>query len=61
MKMGERIVAFQKNRAMLAWALIYLMDLVHQAKIIHNDLTLSNILLHFPEDNVHTVYIGVCD
>ena len=61
MKTGERIVAFRKNRAMLAWALIYLMDLVHQAKIIHNDLTPSNILLHFPEDNVHAVYIGVCD
>jgi hypothetical protein len=57
----ERIVAFRKNRAMLAWALIYVMDLVHKAKIIHNDLTPSNILLHFPPDNVQSVYIGVCD
>ena len=58
---GERIVAFRKNRAMLAWSLIYVMDLVHQAKITHNDLTPSNILLHFPPHQVETAYIGVCD
>ena len=57
----ERIVAFRKNRAMLAWALIYVMDLVHKAKIIHNDLTPSNILLHFPPHQVEKAYIGVCD
>jgi len=57
----ERIVAFRRNRAMLAWGLIYVMALVHKAKIIHNDLTPSNILLHFPPDNVQRVYIGVCD
>ena len=48
----QRIVAYRKNRAMLAWALIYIMDLVHKAKIIHNDLTPSNVLLYFPPDDV---------
>lgn len=61
MEESERIVAFRKNRAMLAWALIYVMDLVHKAKIIHNDLSPSNILLHFPPHQVETAYIGVCD
>ena len=31
------------------------MDLVHKAKIIHNDLTPSNILLYFPPDHVQSV------
>ncbi len=46
---------------MLAWALIYVMDLVHKAKIIHNDLMSSNILLHFPPHQAENAYIGVCD
>ena len=57
----RRIVAFRKNRAMLARALIYIMGLVHKAKIIHNNLTPSNVLLHFPPDDVQSAYIGVCN
>ena len=57
----QRIVEYRKNRAMLAWALIYVMDIVHRAKIIHNDLTPSNVLLHFPANDVEKVYIGVSD
>lgn len=57
----QKIVAFRKNRAMLAWGLIYVMDLVQKAKILHNDLSPSNVLLHFPPENVDVAYIGVCD
>jgi hypothetical protein len=57
----QRIVAYRKNRGMLAWSLIYVMDLVHKAKILHNDLTPSNILLHFPAHDKDKAYIGVCD
>ena len=57
----QKIVAFRKNSAMLAWGLIYVMHMVHKAKIIHNDLTPSNILLHFPPNDKEAVYIGVCD
>ena len=46
---------------MLAWSLIYVMDIVHKAEILHNDLTPSNILLHFPPHDKNKVYIGVCD
>ena len=61
MPMLERIVAYRENRPMLASALIYIMHLVHKAKITHNDLTENNILLHFPPNDVKIVYIGVCD
>ena len=57
----QRIVAYRKNRGMLAWSLIYVMDIVHKAEILHNDLTPSNILLHFPPHDKNKVYIGVCD
>lgn len=56
-----RLVAYRHNRTKLAWALIYLMDLVHKSKVLHNDLSPSNIMFHFPEDNDKAVFIGICD
>jgi serine/threonine protein kinase len=41
--------------------LIITMARVHKSKILHNDISPSNILLHFPPDHVDRVYIGVCD
>jgi serine/threonine protein kinase len=29
--------------------------------ILHNDLSPSNIMLHFPLEKLENVYIGVCD
>jgi serine/threonine protein kinase len=42
-------------------SLIITMARVHKSKILHNDISSSNILLHFPPDHVDRVYIGVCD
>jgi serine/threonine protein kinase len=42
-------------------SLIITMAHVHKSKILYNDISPSNILLHFPPDHVDRVYIGVCD
>jgi serine/threonine protein kinase len=53
--------AYHTKRAKLALSLIMTMARVHKSKILHNDISPSNILLHFLLDHVDRVYIGVCD
>ena len=55
------IIAYRKNRAKLAWALMCIMEKVHKAKILHNDIGPANIMLHFPSEKREEVYIGLCD
>ena len=55
-----RLGRFRKKRTELAWALVHIMNEVHSAGHLHNDLSPDNIMLHFPEDESR-VYIGVCD
>jgi hypothetical protein len=57
----EMIKAYRTKAAKLAMSLIITMARVHKSKILHNDISPSNILLHFPPDHVDRVYIGVCD
>jgi serine/threonine protein kinase len=57
----EMIKAYRTKAAKLAMSLIITMACVHKSKILHNDISPSNILLHFPPDHVDRVYIGVCD
>jgi serine/threonine protein kinase len=51
----ERIKAFCTKRAKLAMSLIMTMARVHKKKIFHNDISSSNVLLHFPPDHVDRV------
>ena len=51
---------FRKKRTKLAWAFVIIMSEVHINGNLHNDLSLDNILLHFPKDEPH-IYIAVCD
>jgi serine/threonine protein kinase len=55
------IKAYCTKAAKLAISLIMTMAHVHKSKILHNDISPLNILLHFPPDHVDRVYIGVCD
>ncbi|MBE3102861.1 MAG: hypothetical protein IMZ40_01335 [Bacilli bacterium] len=55
-----RLKRFRKKRTELAWALVHIMNAVHIAGHLHNDLSPDNIMFHFPEDE-SCVYIGVCD
>jgi serine/threonine protein kinase len=57
----EMIKAYRTKAAKLAMSLIITMARVHKSKILHNDISPSNILLHFPPDHVDRVYIGVCN
>lgn len=56
-----QILAFRKNRARLAWALMCTMAQVHKGSVFHNDIAPTNILLHFPPEKPQSVYIGICD
>jgi serine/threonine protein kinase len=55
------ILAYRTKSAKLAMSLIMTMARVYKNKILHNDISLSNILLHFPPDHDDRDYIGVCD
>lgn len=55
-----RLGRWRKKRTELAWALIHIMNAVHLAGHLHNDISPDNIMFHFPEDESR-VYIGVCD
>jgi serine/threonine protein kinase len=57
----EMIKAYCIKAAKLAMSLTITMARVHKSKILHNDISPSNILFHFPPDHVDRVYIGVCD
>ena len=46
--------------AKLAISLIMTMTRVYKSKILYNDISPSNILLHFPPNHVDRIYIGVC-
>jgi serine/threonine protein kinase len=51
----EKILAYYTKGAKLALSLIMTMARVHKNKIIHNDISPSNILFHFPLDHVGRV------
>ena len=55
-----QLARFRKRRTELAWAFVVMMKEVHACGHLHNDISLDNIMLHFPDDESR-VYIGVCD
>ena len=54
-------MAYRKNRAYLAWALMCIVDIVHKHDVLHNDLNPNNVMLHFPRDRDDTIFIDVYD
>jgi serine/threonine protein kinase len=56
-----RVTAYRKNRVKLVLSLLTIMDKCHALNILHNDLSPSNIMLHFPLGKSENVYIRVCD
>jgi hypothetical protein len=57
----DRVKAYQKNRVKLVLSLLTIMDKCHAQNILHNDLSPSNIMLHFPLRKPENMYIGVYD
>ena len=61
MQQAKQFMAYRRNRTELAWALICIVDAVQESLVLHNDITLKNIMLHFLNDDGQTVWIGLCD
>lgn len=57
---AKNLKKFRAKRTELAWAFLHIMNAVHSAGHLHNDISPDNIMFHFPEDE-SKVYIGVAD
>lgn len=55
------VVTFRKKRLELALSLLVIVGKCHDANYLHNDITPTNVLLHFDDWIPETVYIGLCD
>ncbi len=56
-----KLVAFKRNCVKLAWAFINIMNVGYHCKILHNNFSKDNIMLHFLVDELDVVYISMCD
>ena len=61
MQEAKRLMAYRRKRTELAWALLCIVDAVQQCYVLHNDITPENIMLHFPNNDGRTIWIGLCD
>ena len=52
---------YRKSRLDLALLLLVIVERCHEANYIHNDISPTNVLLHFDDWKADTVYIGICD
>ena len=58
----DKVTLYQKIRAKLALSLLIIVEKCHAHGIIqHNDLSPSNILLHFPPMDKTKIFLDVCD
>ena len=55
----DQVQKFRAKRVKLAWALLWIMEALHDANVQHNDLSIDNIMLHWESDG--SLKIGVCD
>ena len=57
----DKVTLYRRNRAKLALSLLIIVEKCHAHGIQHNDLSPSNILLHFPPMDKTKIFLGVCD
>jgi serine/threonine protein kinase len=57
----DKVKAYRKNQVKLVLSLLTIMGKCHAENILHNDLSPSNIMLHFPLEKPENVYIEACD
>ena len=55
------MMPYQRNRTKLALSLLVIVKKYHAHGLQHNDLSPSNILLHFPSIDKTKIFLGVCD
>jgi hypothetical protein len=56
-----QLIAFRWNRVKLAWAFINIMNTIYHCRILHNEFSKDNIMLHFLANKLDVVYICMCD
>jgi hypothetical protein len=49
------LARFKKKRTELAWAFLNIMNAVHVAKHLHNDISPNNIMLHFSDETSYSL------
>ena len=57
----NKVMLYQRNRAKLALSLLIIVEKCHTHGLQHNDLSPSNIVLHFPPMGKTKIFLGVCD
>ena len=57
----DKVTLYRRNCAKLALSLLIIVEKCHAHGIQHNDLSLGNILLHFPPIDKTKIFLGVCD
>ena len=57
----EWVATFRRNCLNLALSLLVIVAKCHDESFLHNDLSPSNVLLHFNPWKKNVVYIGICD
>jgi RIO-like serine/threonine protein kinase len=56
-----QLVTFKQNHVKLTWTFMNIMNAIHHSRILHNDFSNNNIMLHFLINKLDFVYIDVCD
>jgi len=57
----KKISLFQRHKAKLAWALVYVTSLKHNTLVPHNDFFPINIFIHFPKYSNEMINIRICN
>ena len=57
----NKVMLYRRNRAKLALSFLIIVEKCHVHGIQHNDLSPSNILLHFPPMDKTKIFLGVYD
>ena len=57
----DKVTLYRRNCAKLALSLLIIVEKCHANGIQHNDLSPSNILLHFPPMDKTKIFLGICD
>jgi pyruvate-formate lyase len=59
-ELARRFELFRNKRHKLAWTLLKIINKVHYCHTLHNDMSPNNVMLHFSQNCLDKVYIGIC-
>ena len=59
-ELARRLELFRNKHYKLAWTLLKIINNVHYCHTLHNDISPNNVMLHFSQNCLDKVYIGIC-